>query len=561
MSRFLLIPLFLSLSVGFITAQKNIENGYQSPLGIPLVLASNFGELRPNHFHMGIDLKTEGRTGFNIYSIDNGYVSRVKVSAYGYGKVVYIDHPNGKTSVYAHCLEFKGDIDSLVKATQVNEQNYEVDIYPSKDALPVKKGQVIAISGNTGGSTAPHVHFEIRDTKTEHAMNPLLYGFDLADHKAPEIRNVKIYGITKDGYRYPDRSKLVTVSKGTEGYFISGNTLTIPASYLTKSGGIGLAFDVIDRLDGASNQCGLYGSVITINGDTIFGQQSKRIPFESTRYVNCHKDYHEYQTNKRKFHKCFKTTENDLPIYITEGNGVFHAEPGKTYKVDYVAYDVKGNRSTLSFDLVVSDGAISPDETLVPDLSYLIPGSSLKVEGKGASVQFGYASTYEPMKIDKDALDHKVGDAATPVHNAYRLFIDKSRIGKNNYVEFITAKGRRKTFVLQETEGIHYCEPNCFGTYSLKEDVTPPTIQSVNFSTNSTAYSRKLMQWKIADSETGINDYDLFIDGEWKLLEYDYKTGLVTFDTEGMEGEKDIKVIVKDEVGNTKEWVSHLKFL
>ena len=561
MSKHFISLLFIYFIIGYLGAQKNNEFDYKSPLGIPLVLASNFGELRPNHFHMGIDLKTEGRTGFNIYSIDDGYVSRVKVSAYGYGKVVYVDHPNGKTSVYAHCLEFKGNIDSLVKSTQVKEQNYEVDIYPTKDVLPVKKGQIIAISGNTGGSTAPHVHFEIRDTKSEHAINPLLYGFDLADHKAPEIRNVKVYSITKDGYRYPNKSKLVPVTKGAEGYFVSGNTLTIPASYLTKSGGIGLAFDVIDRLDGAANQCGLYGSVLTINGDTIFGQQTKRIPFESTRYVNCHKDYQEYQVNKRKFHKCFKTTENDLPIYIKEGNGIFHAEPGTTYNVNYTAYDVKDNKSTLSFDLVVSAGEFAPDETLVPDLSYLVPGSSLKVEGKGASVQFGYASTYEPMKIDRETLDYIVGDAATPVHNAYRLFIDKSRIGQNNYVEFITAKGRRKTFILLETEGLYYCEPNCFGSYTLKTDNTPPTIQSVNFTTKSTVYNRKLMEWKIADSETGINDYDLFIDGEWKLLEYDYKTGLVTFNTEGMEGEKDIKVIVKDEAGNAKEWTSRIKFL
>src|SRR5690606_39237333 len=152
-------------------AQNNAKFDYHPPLKIPLILSANFGELRPNHFHMGLDFKTNGKEGYNLYAIEEGFISRIKVSTFGYGKVIYIDHPNGVTSVYAHCSEFKGEIDSIVRITQKKEQNFEVEIFPKKNEIRVTKGQVIGISGNSGGSTAPHLHFELRDTKTEHALN------------------------------------------------------------------------------------------------------------------------------------------------------------------------------------------------------------------------------------------------------------------------------------------------------------------------------------------------------------------------------------------------------
>jgi hypothetical protein len=562
MQHCLILFAFFSLFTYGTHAQAQGSTNYHSPLGIPSILASNFGELRPNHFHMGIDFKTNGKIGYNLYSIEKGFVSRIKVSPYGYGKVIYIDHPNGVTSVYAHCSEFKDQIDSIVRVTQIREENYAVEIFPKKNEIRVARGQVIGISGNTGGSTAPHLHFEIRDTKTEHALNPLVYGFDLPDTKKPEIRGVKVYSLTQNGYRVPSKNKRYTVSKGGSGYYVSNNTITIPANYASYPGGIGFAFDVIDRMDGANNQCGLYGSYLIVDGDTIFGQETNRVPFESSRYVNCHKDYEEYAQNKRKFHKCFRTRENDLPIYHTNDLGIFPAESGKTYKVKYIAYDVKNNRSELSFTLKVESAEPSGNMEPFVGLDYLKPDQSMAVSNGDTEVEFGIGTVYEPIKIDQAKIGWTIGERDIPVHKAYRIMIDApgKRDGKD-YIEIVTAKGKRRTLDVEYDGDLIICESKYFGSYSLKRDTIAPSVSSVNFTKSSTLYTRNLMQWRISDIGTGLADYDLFIDGQWKLVEYEYKTGLITYTREvNMTGEKDILVRVVDDCGNVKEWKTRMNF-
>ncbi|NVK65547.1 MAG: M23 family metallopeptidase [Flavobacteriales bacterium] len=562
MIRTLILLFILAFLLPKSFGQTIPKGGYHPPLGIPLVLSSNFGELRPNHFHMGIDFKTNNRIGYNLYSIDEGFVSRIKVSPYGYGKVVYIDHPNGVTSVYAHCSEFKGKVDSIVRATQEKEQNFAVEIFPEKGEISLKKGEIFALSGNTGSSTAPHVHFEIRDTETEAALNPLVFGFDIADTRAPEIRGVKVYSLTKDGYRFPNKSTVRTVGKGSSGYYVSGNKITIPANYCTKSGGIGIAVDAIDRLDGAPNQCGLYGSILIVNGDTIFGQRTNRVPFESTRYVNSHKDYEEYSKNRKKYHKCFKTAQNSLPIYEYGENGIIKCQPGDILKVNYVGFDPKGNRSTLNFDIVVSAGEMNPEDGLGIDLTYLQPGQSLQLENEQRQVQFGIETVYEPLKLNESLLNTTIGEAAEPVHKAYKIRVKSSEEpdGKH-YIEIITAKGRKRTMVADYADGWYTVESKYFGRYTLKKDLTAPTISTKNFKSSTSYTSSKKLQWRIGDAHTGIADYDLFIDGKWYLIEYESKGSYVTFNRpDEVKGKKEVKLIVKDEVGNVKEWVKEIDF-
>jgi len=562
MQKSLLIILVFSFLKSFLYAQLLEKHDYHPPLDIPLVLAANFGELRPNHFHMGLDFKTNGKEGYNLYSIEKGFVSRIKVSTHGYGKVIYIDHPNGVTSVYAHCSGFKGKIDSLVKLTQFREGNFEIDISLKSDETTVNRGEIVAISGNSGSSTAPHLHFELRDTKTEHALNPLIYGFELPDTKAPEIRGVKVYALTKDGYRFPDKAIKKITTKSGSNYIVPDSLIIIPASYLSKTGGIGFAFDVIDRLDGAPNECGMYGGTLIINNDTVFGQEIKRVPFESTRFINCHKDYEEYSVNSRKFHKSFRTKENDLPIYTTTNLGVYWTTPGALLHVQFIAYDVKGNRSVLNFDVKITDEEFNSSNEIYPSNISLQPSTPLLIEKGNTTVDFGITTVYEPMKIDKGNIDKSIGDREKPVNNAYLIKIksNENKDGKH-YLEMITEKGRKKALILTYDDSTFYCRPKHFGTYTIKRDVTPPTIVSSGFTTATTVTTKTIFQWKIADSQIGIADYDLFIDNEWKLLEYEYKNGLVTYKRDAsFVGVKEMKLVVKDDCGNVAEWKTMIEF-
>ncbi len=553
MYRSVIVFLLLVLCSSPKSAQSQDKGNYDfhPPLKIPLILSSNFGELRPNHFHMGLDFKTNNKIGYNLYSIDDGYVSRVKVSPYGYGKVVYIDHPNGMTSVYAHCSEFKGGIDSLIRETQKKEQNYAVEVFPGKNVLQVKKGEIIALSGNTGGSSGPHLHFEIRDTKTEHALNPLLYGFPIEDHKKPEMRRVKVYGITKDGYRIPGKSVEKTVVKSGTNSTVSGNTITINASMLTKDGGLGFAFDVIDRFDGASNQCGLFGSRLVVDGDTIFGQETKRVPFESSRYVNSHKDYEAYQANRRKYHKCFRTEENDLPIYINNAIGLLKSAPGNSHKVKYIAFDAAGNESVLEFTLKINSGSVSNSNWGMASESNIVPKGSFFLDEGDCQVQGGYATVYEPMDIDSDEICTHFGDRETPVNRAYKIKVkvDGPQDGKH-YLEMITAKGKKRAISVTYQDGWAVASCKYFGSYSLKRDEVAPNAKLIAYGYTIPASIQKL-NWSISDNTSGIEDYDLFIDGKWYLLEYEYKSGKVTFQKpEGFKGKKEVRLVVKDVCGN-----------
>lgn len=558
------LPILILLSALFIPkikAQTAPDSGYHAPLGIPLVLSANFGELRPNHFHMGLDFKTNNKIGYNLYSITDGFVSRIKVSPYGYGKVIYIDHPNGTTSVYAHCSEFKGKVDSLVRLTQEREQNYEVEIHLKAGEIPLKRGEIFALSGNTGSSTAPHLHFEIRDTKTEAALNPLVFGFDISDSIAPEIHAVNVYALTKDGYRFPGKKSSHAVTKGMIGKAAAGNNILVPANFCSQSGGIGIAVSALDRLSGSSNPCGLYGSILIVNSDTIFGQQSDRIPFESTRYVNCHKDYGDYLSGK-KFHKCFKTTQNKLPIYTYGENGILPCKPGDSLNILYIAYDPKGNRTLLNFDILVSAGELNPQDAVGQDSSYIHPTQSRQLTNDKRTIDFPVETVYEPMKLNASKLNSEVGIATEPVHNPYRINIKSSEPADGkHYIEVITAKGSRKALMASYADGWFSADSKFFGAYSLKRDTLAPTIAPLSFNVTAIFTTSTKLTWKVADTHTTIKDYDLFIDGKWYLLEYETKGSFLTFDRPlELLGAKEIKVIVKDEAGNVKEWVKVLEF-
>jgi hypothetical protein len=563
-ARFLTLLLVLSYNV--LCQEKPYDQyNFHSPLDIPLVLAANFGELRSNHFHTGIDFKTNHRTGYNIHSIDDGYVSRIKVSPWGYGRVIYIDHYNGLTSVYAHCESFEGEIQDLVKKRQEKNEHFEFDFYPGKDSLKVKKGQVIAKSGNTGGSTAPHLHFEIRETKSEDALNPLLFNFDIADTRKPRIRGVKMYSLTKEGYRVPSTAKRFNTFSTGGNYGISGNKITVSSDFASQEGGIGFAFDAIDQLNAANNICGIHRSFLIVDGDTVFSQNMTRISFFTNRQINTHKDYEEFHDRRKHFHKSFRTDQNQLPIYRSQKNqGIINVKPGETYTIEYVCFDVEGNHVSLNFKLGILEGEQPKRIDLYPDVKKLYPDAPFMSIEKTHYIYFPQELLYEPTPLRLKANENVIefGDNEVPLDNYFDIMLPKKHNvkGEKLYVQHTDDRGRTSPLQGNYNDGWIAVKSKEFGSFEVKVDTIPPTVRNRNFNDNANVRNKKLI-WNISDDESGIEQYDLFIEGKWHLLEWEPKRNAFYFDPlSSLRGKKNVKVIATDQCGNQRVQTYSLSF-
>ena len=549
-----------------VCAQPDNNLNYRSPLEIPLIFAANFGELRTNHFHMGVDYKTKHVEGMKIFSVQDGYVSRIKVSSYGYGKAIYINHPEGVTSVYAHCSLFKGKIDSIVKFYQHLQESFEIDIELTADEIKVKKGQVIALSGNTGGSTAPHLHFELRDTKTETALNPLKFGYKIKDSKSPKLSHLKIYSLSKEGYIASDKSFKYKLSLTNSIYFPEQKTIYIPINFLPENGGLGFSFDAYDPYDLSYNKLGIYESKLIINDELMFETKIDSISFDHTRYINTYTDFHEFSNNRRNYHKSFKNLNNPLTIYNDKKNGIIKVKLGDTLNIDYQIFDTEKNKSDVSFKIIITKSNeknyavtnFTDDDFIdINKPSYFFnKDSSIKIKAKENTF-------YEPIsfkiKEKNSSSDFTFGEKNIPIQKQIDIHIDINKLNSsilNKY--YLTVNDRYlETMISDSTLSV---KSKYLGDFRLKTDTIPPKIRQKNFTNNNVSTYNKI-RWEIVDTNSGILDYDIYIDDKWQILEYEYKNNTVTFNIpNSLKGQKEVKIVVTDNCSNIQVWKKKLIF-
>ena len=549
-----------------VCAQPDNNLNYRSPLEIPLIFAANFGELRTNHFHMGVDYKTKHVEGMKIFSVQDGYVSRIKVSSYGYGKAIYINHPEWVTSVYAHCSLFKGKIDSIVKFYQHLQESFEIDIELTADEIKVKKGQVIALSGNTGGSTAPHLHFELRDTKTETALNPLKFGYKIKDSKSPKLSHLKIYSLSKEGYIASDKSFKYKLSLTNNIYFPEQKTIYIPINFLPENGGLGFSFDAYDPYDLSYNKLGIYESKLIINDELMFETKIDSISFDHTRYINTYTDFHEFSNNRRNYHKSFKNLNNPLTIYNDKKNGIIKVKPGDTLNIDYQIFDTEKNKSDVSFKIIITESneknyAVTNftdnDFIDINKPSYFFnKDSSIKIKAKENTF---YEPIYFKIKEKNSSSDFTFGEKNVPIQKQIDIHIDINKLNSsilNKY--YLTVNDRYLETMISDS--ILSVKSKYLGDFRLKTDTIPPKIRQKNF-TNDNVSTYNKIRWEIVDTNSGILNYDIYIDDKWQILEYEYKNNTVTFNIpSSLKGQKEVKIVVTDNCSNIQVWKKKLIF-
>lgn len=348
-SKQLFIFSFLCLIYSQASAQAYYTKGYyQFPMhaGQQNYLSGTMGELRPNHFHSGIDIKTGGVEGWPIHSIADGYVSRIKVSPYGYGWALYVQHPNGHTSVYAHCQKFRSDIAEYVLSNQYSRQTFALELFPEKGQFQLKKGDIIAYSGNSGSSFGPHLHFEIRDA-AQHPLNPLLFDFsEVKDKTKPYIYKYALTTLSADARinnRY--QSKDYDPIERSRGTYSGANPIPV-------YGDLGLAIKANDLLDGVSNRNGVMGIEVKLDGKVLFTYENEHFSFAQTRYLNAHIEYEKYALGQGRFHRCYLSDGNPLNLYPELNNrGIITIRDTLKHDLEVRTWDAYKNESTLQLEL------------------------------------------------------------------------------------------------------------------------------------------------------------------------------------------------------------------
>ena len=550
----LFINSFITFGQGDFSVKNSIPTNYfDNPMDIPMVLSGTFGELRSNHFHAGLDIKTKQREGIDVFASAEGYVSRIKISLWGYGKAIYITHPNGYTTVYAHLKKFNEKIENYIKKHQYKTESFEVQVFPSKDELPISKNELIALSGSTGGFVGPHLHFEIRDSKTEKPMNPFLFGIDAKDGIKPRIS-------TLIGYSLDSVSQINKLNSPIQLSFIKSKNGDLLAKRIFAYGKIGFGVNTYDQLDAASNKNGIYSLQMNVNGEKVHEFIASSFSFSETKLINLAIDYDRFANLNQRIQKCYNEPKNNLSLYNTSiNNGILTIEDGLSYTVEIIAKDFKGNEQKISIHITGKKDEIieTADNKTTP---FKIKSSEFNVFYlEGYKVAFPkntfYSDFYMDLEVKDDAI--KVHQPTEPVRRKYTLTFNVSKYSdeeKNQlYIASISKNGKTKYESTVKKKETFYTSTKTLGKFTLVKDSEKPTIKLHNFKNEQWVTNFNTLQVKISDKDSGIKSFRAEIDGEWVLMELDLPSGILSYnlsDKNFSTAKHILKIVVIDNVGN-----------
>lgn len=558
--RIAVVAIFLLTN--FLSAQDKYPKDYfGSPLDIPLSLAGSFGELRPNHFHSGIDFRTQQKEGLPVYASADGFISRIKISTAGYGKSIYIDHPNGFTTVYAHLQRYAPQIQILLNKEHYEKQNYEIEIKPKPNELLVKKGDLIAYSGNTGGSSGPHLHFEVRDTKSEYIINPLYFGLcdSLKDTKKPILNSILAYPLDANSQ----------INGSAEPVFLNLNLLkdgNYIANKIVANGKVSFAVNAYDVANNSYGKNGIFKMTSFVNGLPYFEYEFETFSFDETKLINTFIDYPRYQSQKQRFQKLFV--------------GYFFPPNIIKNKKDDGVINVSSNLTT-NYKIIIEDFNQNKTEVIIPVTYGILPLTQKKKEKitpyflkalnehsyvkDDISVFIPEKTFYEDFYLNFDVKNNELflHNDSVAVSGNITITFDVAKIPANEREKMFIAnldRGRTEFNTTYKKENTFTIYTKKLGKFFLFKDEEAPRIYNPSFKEGDILDDAKTLKISISDNLSGIKEYNAYLNGNWILMEYETKLNRLTHnfsDDVFINGRNDFKLIVKDNMGNSTTFESY----
>jgi len=531
---------------------------FRNPLGIPIQLAANFGELRSNHFHMGFDIRTSQRENLPVYAAAAGYISKVKIERFGFGRAIYINHSNGYTTLYAHLNDFYDTLHKYVKEKEYADQRWEQEIDFRPNQFPVAKGQFIAFSGNTGGSEGPHLHFEIRDTKTGNNLNPWLFGFGLIDKMPPSI--YRLFYFDRRYSTYQTKPLLIQIT-GSNGKYSSLQKVVLLSSPVVSFG-----ISAEDKLNISSFKYGIYEASLSVDGSEKSSFQLNNISYDDTRYVNGSIDYKTKASGGPYIQHLSRLPGNLSTIFSPAGDGKIVLTDTLLHNVEILVKDAAGNSSVLRFQCKWEPSKTQSLPFTANTIS-MIPKKENQLRMDECEADFSAKAFYDTVpfvyskELSKDtkviSAVHHLYNYTIPVHDSFTVRVKPNVAVAENLKDRVVVQfiSNHKTEAMRGEWKGDWMETKFrdLGIVKLLLDTTPANIRLAGWTNGGNVRNKKTISITVIDNVGEIKSFNAFLDNKWYMFSRKKDLFIHTFDERTTPGRHELKVVVEDIAGNIAE--------